>query len=222
MSGLLVFKSEKSDKSGKSDKSEAKYFELISERLGSFRIDFSDREYRRPHRGSQELIAKACGLKKGIETVLDLTAGLAEDSVFLARLGFEVHAFERNPLVFALLAQAYQQAAEDFPKDRISFHFGSAFDLLQNFKSQKMTTAIYFDPMFPEKKKSALPRKEMQIFKEVVGEDPDAAQILSSILELNYKRVVVKRPLKADVLGPQPSHQFLGKTIRYDVYMAKG
>jgi 16S rRNA (guanine1516-N2)-methyltransferase len=197
-------------------------YELISEDFGSFTIDFSEREYKRPHRGSQELIAKACGLKKGIEAVLDLTAGLGEDSVFLARLGFEVHAVERNPLIFALLDQAWKTAGPDFPTDRLCFYFGSALDLLPKIKLDPVTTALYFDPMFPEKKKSALPRKEMQIFKTVVGEDPDAAANLEKFLILNFKRVVVKRPLKADVLVRKPEHQFLGKTIRYDVYMAKG
>lgn len=210
MSGQLVFNYENQS------------YELLSEEFKLFKIDFSEREYRRAHRGSQELIAKACGLKKGIETVLDLTAGLGEDSVFLARLGFQVHAIERNPLIYALLEQAWKTAPSDFPKDRLQFYFGSALDVISHIKSDRSTTAVYFDPMFPEKKKSALPRKEMQIFKTVVGEDPDAATNLADILNLNFKRVVVKRPLKADVLVRKPDHQFLGKAIRYDVYMARG
>lgn len=210
MSGQLVFNSENQN------------FELMSENFGTFRIDFSEREYKRSHRGSQELIAKACGLKKGIDTVIDVTAGLGEDSVFLARLGFRVHAVERNPLIFALLDQALKTAPSDFPTDQLSFCFGSALDVLPQIKLDLATTAVYFDPMFPDKRKSALPRKEMQIFKAVVGEDPDAAANLEQILSLNFKRVVVKRPLRADVLFCKPEHQFLGKTIRYDVYMARG
>lgn len=209
MSGQLVFNHENQS------------YELLSEDFGSFKIDFSEREYKRAHRGAQELIAKACGLKKDIETVLDLTAGLGEDSVFLARLGFQVHGVERNPLIFALLIQAWKAAPPDFPRDRLSFYYGSALDVVPQMKSDPLTTAVYFDPMFPEKKKSALPRKEMQIFKTVVGEDPDAAPNLEHLLNLNFKRVVVKRPLRAEVLLRKPDHQFLGKTIRYDVYMAR-
>ena len=78
---------------------------------------------------------------------------------------------------------------------------------------------IYFDPMFPEKTKSALPRQEMVFFKALVGTDEDGSEVLKATLKLKkIKRVVVKRPLKAPVLGLKPTGEIKGKLIRFDIY----
>jgi len=72
--------------------------------------------------------------------------------------------------------------------------------------------------MFPEKKKSALPRKEMRIFRKWVGEDLDALDLLQAALRSSAERVVVKRPIKAPALQEGVIHSFEGKTVRYDLY----
>ena len=75
--------------------------------------------------------------------------------------------------------------------------------------------------MYPEKtgsKKSALPRKEMRIFKEVVGEDLDSDEFLKWALKTAKERVVVKRSLSAPVLMEKPTASYEGKSTRYDMY----
>ncbi|MNL78601.1 Ribosomal RNA small subunit methyltransferase J [compost metagenome] len=49
------------------------------------------------------MIAKALGGAKGTKKVLDLSVGLAVDSVFLCQLGFQVTGVERSPVLYALL-----------------------------------------------------------------------------------------------------------------------
>ena len=69
-----------------------------------------------------------------------------------------------------------------------------------------------------EKKKSALPRKEMQIFRSVVGADADSMDLLKESLRVAKDRVVVKRPIKEAPLMEQVQHRFEGSAIRFDLY----
>ena len=79
--------------------------------------------------------------------------------------------------------------------------------------------AVYLDPMFPHRDKSALVKKEMQVFRQVVGDDDDASQLLEAALGCARYRVVVKRPRKAPAIaGPEPAARVEGKSSRYDIY----
>jgi 16S rRNA (guanine1516-N2)-methyltransferase len=191
--------------------------------LGDLRLDFVNDKanYQRPlKKGKNEIIARAIGLNKKCFDVIDLTAGLGQDAVVLARLGCTVRAVERSPWIYPLLQDAKKRA---FGKlewiDRLSFHEGEAAQYLKNMSVSYRPQVIYLDPMFPEKKKKALPRKEMQIFRELIGEDPDAGELLQLALQFSTERVVVKRPLKAPDLGPGVVHRFEGSSVRYDLYL---
>lgn len=183
---------------------------------------------RKGHRGKSELIAKALGLGKGVKCVFDLTCGLAQDAFFLAQLGVEVRAFERSEQLFKILNSALLAARDQAPDredlKRLSIELKNSIDFLssQEFRDMDQSeVALYLDPMFPEKKKSALPRKEMQIFRMLVGDDLDATELLAKALESRCQRVVVKRPLKAEDLGEGVIHRFKGTTVRYDLYKPK-
>ena len=163
-----------------------------------------------------ELLSKAMGAGRVGRRVLDLSAGLGIDAIFLSQLGYQVTAVEKNPIVFLALKTAWNQL---FPAEQsgIEFHFGSAQDFLK--KTTEQYDVIYFDPMFPEKKKSALPRQEMIIFRELVGCDTDSAAVIEAAIESKLaQRIVVKRPLKAEPLRPKPITAMTGKLIRFDIY----
>ncbi|MCT1282181.1 class I SAM-dependent methyltransferase, partial [Pseudomonas aeruginosa] len=81
---------------------------------------------------------------------------------------------------------------------------------------------IYLDPMFPHRDKSALVKKEMRLFRPLVGDDLDAPALLQAALALASHRVVVKRPRKAPIIeGPKPGYSLEGKSSRYDIYPKK-
>lgn len=80
------------------------------------------------------------------------------------------------------------------------------------------SAVLYLDPMFPEKNKTALPRKEMQIFRGWVGADADSLELLKLAMQLPVDRIVVKRPMRAEPLLDKVTHSFVGKTVRYDLY----
>lgn len=173
---------------------------------------------RKGHRGKNELIAKALGVAKGYRKVLDLSVGLAVDSVFLTQLGFEVTGVERSPVLYALLKEAFARTEKDYLKS-YHLHFGDSLQFLKENKGKLDVDAIYFDPMYPHKKKSALPKQEMVVFRDLVGHDEDASEVLKEALTWPVQRVVVKRPMHAEELLPGVRHSYEGKVVRYDTYV---
>lgn len=198
--------------------------------LGVLNLDFlADSRYqRRGHRGKSELIAKALGSQRGVKSVYDGTLGLAEDAIFLTQLGFHVTGCERSPWIYLLLKDAERRARLEDSEFSLEVQFGSAQEVFKDMLTdfEKRPIVIFLDPMFPDKKKTALPRKEMQIFRDVVGEDEDASTTMEYALKATRDGVVVKRPLKAPALQPTSgpvsvTHSFEGKTVRYDLYSVK-
>lgn len=171
--------------------------------------------HRRGTRGKQEILAKALGSKQKLTRVLDLTAGLGQDAVFLCQLGFQVTSIERNPLLVFLLKEA-QRRTQRSELSSWEIFWGDAKNFLTQEDFMKPFEAVYFDPMYPTKKKSALPRQEMLLFKDLVGSDEDASEIAQVLWERVRGRIVVKRPLEAEPLL-KPTHSYVGKTVRYDV-----
>jgi 16S rRNA (guanine1516-N2)-methyltransferase len=61
----------------------------------------------------------------------------------------------------------------------------------------------------------------MWIFQHLLDETIDPALLLDPALACARRRVVVKRPGRAPVLGDREPHfQLGGKTVRFDVYTA--
>lgn len=173
---------------------------------------------RKGHRGKNELIAKALGVAKGHRKILDLSVGLAVDSVFLTQLGFDVVGLERSPVLYALLQEAFAKTQKTYLHSYRLYHADS-LQFLQEQRGRLAVDAIYFDPMYPHKKKSALPKQEMVVFRDLVGHDDDAAEVLKEALKWPVQRVVVKRPLHAEELLPGVRHSYEGKVVRYDTYV---
>lgn len=196
---------------------------LLDEQGRKLRIDFDENhlDYKRKHRGKNELLAKALGASKGVKSVLDLSVGMGIDSVFLAQLGFQVTGVERSPVLFALLSEALARTQQQPGLVSYQLHHADSYDFLTSHRGQMAVDAIYFDPMYPHKKKTALPKQEMLVFRELVGHDEDAARVLQAALQWPCQRVVVKRPLQAEPLLPGMSHSFEGKIVRYDMYIVR-
>lgn len=196
-------------------------------KLGAINVDFVTGAvaHRRKFGGGKgQSIAKAVGLNKGATpVVLDATAGLGRDGFVLASLGCKVILHERHPVVAALLYDGLQRAYNDseigpWMQQNMSLIFGSSHTLLAQCDS--MPDVVYLDPMFPHREKSALVKKEMRVFQELVGGDTDADDLLDFAYPLASKRVVVKRPDYAPFLNDKtPSMQIKTKKNRFDVYV---
>ncbi|MDY0249391.1 MAG: class I SAM-dependent methyltransferase [Pseudomonas sp.] len=196
---------------------------------GPLRVDFIDGAL--AHRrqfggGSGQMIAKAVGIQPGVRpTVLDATAGLGRDAFVLACLGCQVHMIERHRIVAALLADGLRRARLDADVagivQRMPLLVGDAIALMAAW-ADDAPQVIHLDPMFPSRDKSALVKKEMRLFKPLVGADDDAPDLLAAALALATHRVVVKRPRKAPaIVGIPPTYSLDGKSSRYDIYAKK-
>ncbi len=181
--------------------------------------------YRKQHGGGRkEPIVKAVGLKGNEQWhVVDATPGLGRDAFVLVSVGCHVTMIERSPIVAALLEDGIRRLQIDYPDlaSRMTLQHGNSAEVMQYFEGEDVN-AIYLDPMFPHKKKSALVKKEMRLFQQLLGHDPDADALLPPALKLATHRVVVKRPNSADVLaGHKPSMAIESKKHRFDVYLCQ-
>ncbi len=173
--------------------------------------------------GKSQMLAKAVGLNKFKNPhVLDATAGLGRDSFVLACLGCKVDMVERHPITHALLQDGIKRAIEDDEVSnittRMSLTCRDSYEYISALDSKP--DIIYLDPMFPEREKSALVKKEMRIFKELVGLDEDSDKLLEASLEKAKYRVVVKRPRKSPhLMDKKPTYALEGKANRFDIYI---
>jgi 16S rRNA (guanine1516-N2)-methyltransferase len=179
--------------------------------------------------GRGQAVARAVGMKgpHSKPRVLDLTAGLGRDAFVLATLGCTVLALERQAEIFQLLKDGLRRANQDAETfealgERLQLLQADANALLALWPAGPLADfkpdVLYLDPMHPPRKKSALPRKEMRLFRQLVGADFDQEQLLAAARATGVKRVVVKRPSSAPPLAPGVSSSISGKTTRFDVY----
>ncbi|MBD1550333.1 class I SAM-dependent methyltransferase [Pseudomonas typographi] len=196
---------------------------------GPVRVDFVEggAAHRRQFGGgSGQMIAKAVGVQPGMRpTVLDATAGLGGDAFVLACLGCPLQLIERQPVVAALLEDGLARAAAHADTAlivaRMQLRQGNAIELMARWEGTP-PQVVYLDPMFPHRDKSALVKKDMRLFRPLVGDDHDAPALLRAALALASHRVVVKRPRKAPAIeGLKPGLVIEGKSSRYDVYPLK-
>jgi 16S rRNA (guanine1516-N2)-methyltransferase len=203
--------------------------QLGTDSSGPVRVDFVEGAV--AHRrlfggGSGQMIAKAVGIQPGVRPrVLDATAGLGKDAFVLASLGCNMSLIERQPIIAALLEDGLARGLRDREVGQIIAQMrlltGNSIDLIRAWEGEP-PQVIYLDPMFPHREKTALVKKEMRLFRPLVGDDMDAPALLEAALALATHRVVVKRPRKAPCIdGPKPSYALDGKSSRYDIYPRK-
>lgn len=197
----------------------------------SFQLSLNFVEGKSQHRrlyggGKGQPLAKACGLSKHPEwTILDATAGLGKDAFVLASLGAEMMLCEQNPVIYVLLSDALLRASVNEETalivKRMQTMHANAIDYLKtlNDTPSARPDVIYLDPMYPERKKSAKIKKEMQILQYLVGHSDENAALLEMALQTAKHRVVVKRPKTAVMLNETaPSFTVSSVNTRYDVY----
>lgn len=168
-------------------------------------------------------LARAVGMNKTpMPDIADATAGLGRDGFLLAALGARVTMIERNADVHAALAAALEVArahGADLAEivGRITLVHGDSRAVLGTLSPD----VVLVDPMHPERTKAALVKKQMRDLREMVGPDPDAAELMRAALAAARDRVVLKWPMRAAPIEGlrKPSHRIPGKTTRYDVFV---
>ena len=166
-----------------------------------------------------EMLVKIAKTKSAHPIAVDATAGMGEDALLLAAAGYEVILFEQDAVIAALLRDAMQRAAKHpvlrEMVGRMRLIEGDSITLMPSVV--RRPDLVYLDPMFPERRKSGLINKKLQLLQKL--ERPCAAEeeLLQAALSVHPKRIVIKRPLKGAYLaGRKPGYSVKGKSIRYD------
>ena len=171
--------------------------------------------------GHNEMLGRAVGLKADRKPLIwDATGGLGRDAFVLADLGCEVTLCERVPVLAWLLDQAVQAAAVS-GVDQVRAAAARMSVLAGDSKMLRAPAGavIYLDPMFPERKKAAAVKKEAAMLQHLADQTDDSESLWQWAWDQPVERVVVKRPLRAPILGHiRPAHTLKGKSVRFDVF----
>lgn len=189
-------------------------------------VDFAAASFAWRQRQSplSEFVMKAVGGKKALEwSVLDATAGLGQDGFILAHAGCHIQLIEQSNVVHALLQDGLlRAAASEVPAlvsacSRIKLHNADSKIFMSHCDE---IDVVYLDPMFPERKKTAKVKKNMQVLQQLLLQVEDPIALFQAALAKARRRVVVKRPKHADFLaGQKPALEISGKASRFDIYL---
>jgi 16S rRNA (guanine1516-N2)-methyltransferase len=202
---------------------------VSSQRSTPLWVDFLGAGVSRRQHGTRRThpLARAVGRKQPLPAVVDATAGLGRDAFVLANLGYEVVAVERSPILHALLENGLTRAVQETDGGseatrRLRLVASDAREYLACLPPEQQPDVVYMDPMFPERSKAALVKKEMQFFQQLLGPEADAGSLFEVARAVAHHRVVVKRPSKAAPLAGEPSYRVQGSRVRWDVYLVPG
>lgn len=164
--------------------------------------------------GQSSLLLRASGAGPGL-AVADLTAGWGTDGLCLALRGCQVWLIERAPVVWAMLDEFI--ARLELPAKVV---WASAEDWCQAHPDS--VDLALLDPMFPQRRKTALPEKPMQHLRDLAWcAETDLARLIACAQIAARELVLVKRRAR-EAAEPPPCWQVRGRLIRFDVYRAGG
>ncbi|MBQ8585707.1 MAG: class I SAM-dependent methyltransferase [Butyricicoccus sp.] len=177
------------------------------------------------HNLSGELLVRAAKIKDADHplTAVDATAGLGEDSLLLAAAGFHVKLFEKNPVIYELLCDALRRAAS-IPEltevvSRMEVRTGDSIEAMADLGFTP--DVILLDPMFPERRKSALVKNKLQMIQKLEFPCVDEADMLRTAMLAKPKKLIVKRPPKVPFLaGIKHDNSLTGTAVRFDCFVS--
>ncbi len=179
-------------------------------------VDFNSTTIqKRREEGKKQGLVRACKPAAGLR-IVDATAGWGRDAAILASFGAEVIMLERQPMMAALLQDGLTRLSPDFPL-KLGLVEADAKTWLQSLAVEDYPDVIYIDPMHPERQKSALVKKEMQVLQQLIGADKDVQELIQLAITRVRQRVVVKWPQRLSATLTADS-SIEGKTVRFDIY----
>jgi len=168
----------------------------------------------------ETLLKKALGKKKDNLTILDGTAGFLSDTLIFLALGHKVIACEQSRVLFMLLNDAIHRARDELIfLTNLDLVHGNAVDIYKNTKNIDL---IYLDPMYPDNKKNNARSGVMNDIKNILEIEAITNledQIFFDFKKQEFKKIVLKRPIKSKIIGTNLNYQVKGKSTRFDVYI---
>jgi hypothetical protein len=152
--------------------------------------------------------------------VFEMMGGFGRDGLILHHQGHKLVTTERDLFIYLGLRLAHLWAKIFYEKKwQWDLHYGDGEKWLE--KNQDISfDVIYLDPMYPEKKKSALPKKNLQLLQKLTesGGEQDVNELVTKCREYAIKKVILKRPHHAP-LGSDIHYQLKSKLVRFDIFL---
>ena len=170
---------------------------------------------------AHEMLVRAAKTTETDLKGIDATAGMGEDAFLLAAYGYDMTLYEQNPVVAVLLKDALRRAKKHPQLKEIA----GRMKLVEGNSVEELKTRvdavdlIYLDPMFPDRQKSGLINKKLQLIQKLEPPCSDEVELFEAAIQAKPSKIIVKRPLKSPFLaGKNPTYELKGKAIRYDCY----
>ena len=166
-------------------------------------------------------LRKALGKTKKQLSIFDSTAGLLTDTMIFLSLGHKVVAVEQSKIIYSLVKDAISRAKDKIPelKNLIFLNDNS----LEVYKSMtKAFDVIYLDPMYPSLNKNNKKSGRLDNIKKILEIEnftDSGENLVKNFFDLEYKKIILKRPLKFRKNYSNINYQVLGKTTRFDIYL---
>jgi 16S rRNA (guanine1516-N2)-methyltransferase len=197
------------------------FFHPEARSTNQFRIDFNSGStgWRIKRANHEKLIKKALGRSEKPLKILDCTAGMLQDTLLFLSLGHQVTALEQSKILFYLLQDGISRSEDQSIFNQLDLKHMNACSYASQAKNFDV---IYFDPMYPPSKKNALSSGKLEYIAKILEveslknnpmHDFEVLQLIPA------KKMIVKRPIKAESFSSQLNYQVMGKTTRFDIYI---
>ena len=166
-------------------------------------------------------LRKALGKTDKQLSIFDSTAGLLTDTMIFLSLGHKVVAVEQSKIIYSLVKDAILRAKNKIPELKNLTFFND--NSLEVYKSiSKGFDVIYLDPMYPslhKKNKKSGRLENIKKILEIENLTDNGENLVKDFFNLEYKKIILKRPLKYRKNYSNINYQVLGKTTRFDIYL---
>lgn len=156
-----------------------------------FILDFSSYESRvRKATPKSELLLQILKSDKE-KPIIDLTAGLAQESFLLAMKGYKITVIEKSPFLFLLLLYATKKYGIE---DKLKLIFSDSINYLN---THEHFSICYADPMFKEGSLSGQVKKEISFLRQyAIHGDPSE---LIETAKRKSQKMILKMPRKSKI-----------------------
>ncbi len=173
---------------------------------------------RASHEGN---LKKALGRSKDRMIIYDATAGLLTDTMIFLSLGHKVTAIEQSKIIYLLVKDAIYRAQYKIPfLNNLEFINANSIDYYKKIDTK--FDAIYLDPMYPVVKKNIKKSGDLRSIGSILEIESlvsDEDYLINNFINSEYKKLILKRPLKSKKIYSTINYQVKGKTTRFDVFI---
>jgi 16S rRNA (guanine1516-N2)-methyltransferase len=166
-------------------------------------------------------LRKALGKTDKQLSIFDSTAGLLTDTMIFLSLGHKVVAVEQSKIIYSLVNDAISRAQNKIPElKNLIFLNDNSLDVYKSMS--KGFDVIYLDPMYPslnKKNKKSGRLENIKRILEIENLTESGENLVKDFFDLEYKKIILKRPLKYRKNYSNINYQILGKTTRFDIYL---